>query len=86
MTPDVPLSVMTPLVVTPSQFTANVKLDIKQYPTFNGEIGSWRKFKSNVLAIAATHGLEDVFDTKYKVPDPTAYAYVLFQEKTILFI
>ncbi len=45
------------------KFKSNVKMDIKQYPTFNGEIEGWLKFKRNVLSIAATHDLEDILQS-----------------------
>ena len=51
-----------------AKFQANVKLDIKQYPTFDGELAHWLKFKRNVLALAATHGLMDIFDENYTIP------------------
>ena len=38
------------------KFHTNIKLDVKQYPTFGGELAQWLKFKHNVLALAATHG------------------------------
>ncbi|HEY9708216.1 MAG TPA: hypothetical protein V6D48_08430 [Oculatellaceae cyanobacterium] len=64
-----------------STFVTNVKLDVKQYPIFNGENTQWPKFKQGVLALASTHGLDDVFDSKYVVPDPTEPTWQLFHEK-----
>ena len=64
-----------------SPFVTNVKLDVKQYPVFNGDIAQWAKFKRGVLALAATHGLDDVFDPKFVVPDPTQLAWSIFNEK-----
>src|SRR5687768_8531759 len=64
-----------------SPFVTNVKLDVKQYPLFNGENTQWAKFKRGVLALAATHGLDDVFDPKYVVPDVTQLAWSIFNEK-----
>ena len=59
----------------------NVKLDVKQYPVFNGDGSAWIKFKRGVLSIASTHGLDDVFD-EHKTPsaigDPD---HVLFHDK-----
>ena len=64
-----------------SSFMNSVKCDIKQYPTFAGDFDKWPYFKRQVIALAATHGLEDVFDSKYTVPligDPD---FQLFQSK-----
>ena len=51
-----------------ARFQANVKLDVKLYPTFSGKIEEWYKFKRGVLALAATHGLTNVFYVMYPVP------------------
>lgn len=67
--------------VMPAPFASNVKLDVKQYPVFNGEIANWSKFKRGVLALAATHNLDDVFDIGFTVPSPNSTAYSVFQEK-----
>ena len=64
-----------------SPFVTNVKLDVKQYPLFNGENTQWAKFKRGVLALAATHGLDDVFNPKFVVPDVTQMAWSIFNEK-----
>ena len=32
-----------------SCFQSNVKLDVKSYPSFDGELGNWFKFKRGVL-------------------------------------
>ena len=53
---------------TVETFWSNVKLDIKQYPTFDGELAHWLKFKRNVLALTATHGLMDIFDKTFIIP------------------
>jgi hypothetical protein len=58
-----------------------VKLDVKAYPIFNGEPGNWTKFKRGVLALAATHGLDKIFDSKTVVPDPFDTSYMMYQEK-----
>ena len=50
------------------KFHANVKLDVKQYPTFDGELSHWLKFKRNVLALAATHRLMDIFNEDFIIP------------------
>ena len=63
-----PLQVTVPSTLTTSQhistssFMPNVKLDVKQYPMFNGDGASWIKFKEGVLSLASTHGLNYVFD------------------------
>jgi hypothetical protein len=64
-----------------SPFVTNVKLDVKQYLQFNGENTQWAKFKRGVLALAATHGLDDVFNPKFVVPDVTQFAWSIFNEK-----
>ena len=40
----------------PASFMPNIKLDVKQYPVFNGDLASWMKFKRGVLSIASTQG------------------------------
>ena len=80
-------SVTTSMAATTSASTqqvvlnANVKWDIKQYPTFNGDNASWPKFKRGVISIAITHGLDKIFDEKYQVPDKNDPSYQLYQEK-----
>ena len=59
----------------------NVKWDIKQYPIFNGDYSAWPKFKRGVISIAITHGLDEIFDEKYQVPNPGEPTYQLYQEK-----
>jgi hypothetical protein len=59
----------------------SVKCDIKQYPTFAGDFDKWPYFKRQVIALAATHGLEDVFDPKYTVPVIGDPDFLLFQAK-----
>ena len=56
----------------------NVKVDVKQYPIFNGENTNWPKFKKGVLSIASTHGLDEVFDKNTVVSfsgDPNYFTY-----------
>ena len=50
------------------RFYSNVKFDIKSYPAFDGKLENWFKFKRSVLALAATHGLENIFDDNYVPP------------------
>ena len=50
------------------KFNSSVKLDVKLYPTFDGSLGGWLKFKRGVLALASTHGLDDVFNKNFQVP------------------
>ena len=59
---------ISPNFISPNSFIPNVKLDVKTYPTFNGESAQWAKFKRGVLSIASTHGLDDIFDENYIVP------------------
>ena len=86
--PDIPLSnhplSSVPTVMSP--FITNVKLDVKQYPIFNGENVHWPKFKREVLALASTHGLDDVFDPKYVVPSPNDPMYQGYITKVIRII
>ena len=79
--PVVSTSMVTGNAPMMSQFVTNVKLDVKQYPIFNGENAQWAKFKRGVLALAATHGLDDVFDPKYVVPDASHPEWSMFHEK-----
>src|SRR6478672_10064528 len=64
-----------------SPFVTNVKLDVKQYPLFNGDTSQCAKFKRGVLALAATYGLEDVFNPKFVVPDVTEFTWSIYNEK-----
>src|SRR5688572_29267042 len=59
----------------------NVKLDVKQYPVFNGEQASWMKLKRGVLSIASTHGFVDGFDEIKVFPVVGNHDYPLFHEK-----
>lgn len=71
-------------IITSPQTTSlvtNIKLDIKQYPIFNGDTASWPKFKRGVLSIASTHGLDKVFDENYTVPTFGDVDYQEYQEK-----
>ena len=74
---------MTPVVQSVANLAIanNVKWDIKQYPTFNGDIASWPKFKRGVISIAITHGLDDIFDEKFQVPTIGDPSYQVYQEK-----
>ncbi|HEY9706868.1 MAG TPA: hypothetical protein V6D48_01555 [Oculatellaceae cyanobacterium] len=80
-----PHATTAPSIVTTttsvSTFRTNVKVDVKQYPVFNGDIAHWSKFKRGVLALAATHGLDDVFDGKFVVPIVSDPHYGAYQEK-----
>ena len=67
-----------------SPFVTNEKLDVKQYPIFNGDSAQWAKFKRGVLALVATHGLADVFDSKYVVSNSNQIAWHIFQERNKL--
>ena len=60
---------------------SNVKLDVKQYPTFNGDGAQWIKFKRGVHSIASTHGLDDVFDDTKVIPAVGELDFPLFHEK-----
>lgn len=52
-----------------SKFQSNIKLDVKLYPTFDGKVSEWLKFKRGILSIASTHGLDDIFDPSFSVPN-----------------
>ena len=77
--PDMPYSspVLSSMPNVMPSFVTNVKLDVKQYPIFNGDNAQWTKFKQGVLALAATHSLDDVFDPKFVVPQPSDSMYQL---------
>ena len=64
-----------------SRFHSNVKLDVKTYPAFDGELGNWLKFKRAVLALAATHDLLDVFNEQFIPPTNPGQAKQLFDAK-----
>ena len=61
-----------------SRFQSNIKLDVKTYPAFDGELGNWLKFKRAVLALAATHNLLDVFNEQFLPPTNPGQAKDLF--------
>ena len=71
----------TPGTTSTASLMPNVKLDVKQYPTFNGKNASWIKFKRGVLSIASTHGLDEVFDNKTILPVVGDPSYLLFMER-----
>ena len=77
--PDTTTSSTLPTVMSP--FVTNVKLDVKQYPIFKEVNAHWPKFKHGVLALASTHGLDDVFGPKFVVPDPTDPTWSTYNEK-----
>ena len=64
-----------------SCFQSNIKLDMKTYPAFDGELGNWLKFKRSVLALAATHDLLDVFDEQFVPPTNPGQAKDLFDAR-----
>ena len=66
-------------MVTP--FVTHVKWYMKQYPIFNGDSAQWNKFKGGVLALAASHNLDDVFNPRFVVLDPTQVAWTTYQDK-----
>src|SRR5687767_5262272 len=78
-----PMSYMiqTPTMSQQSAFSMNVKCDTKQYLPFSSEYAKWPKYKRDITGLAATHGLDNVFDPKYNVPNPSDPDYGLFQEK-----
>ena len=81
-----PMSYMnpSPQLTQQSGFTHNVKCDVKQYPTFSGDHSAWPKFKRAVISLPVTHGLDDVFDKKFSVPNPNDPDYQIFQVKNKL--
>lgn len=68
------------------KFHANVKLYVKQYPTFDEELSHWLKLKRNVLALAAIHGLMDIFDENYIIPTGKGTDLEVYQAKNSLSI
>ena len=62
-------------------FMPNVKLDVKHYPVYNGDGSSWIEFKRNVLSIASTHGLDDVFDQHRSLPADGDPDFSMFKQK-----
>ena len=64
-----------------AKFQSNVKLDVKLYPTFDGELANWLKFKRGVLALAATHNLLEIFDEGYSPPQNEGQDKDLFNAK-----
>ena len=39
------------------------------------------KYKRDIVTLASTHGLDDVFDPKFNVPTPSDPDFNIFQEK-----
>jgi hypothetical protein len=76
----IPLSPNVP-AIQPPRLVTNVKLDVKQYPTFNGDTASWPRFKRGVISIASTHGLDDIFDVSFNVPTIGDQDYLYYQDK-----
>src|SRR5687767_11288956 len=71
----------TPTMSQQSSFNMNIKCDIKQYPVFKGENAKWPKYKRDIIGMAATHGLGDVFDPNFSVPFPSDPDYNFYKEK-----
>ena len=47
------------------KFNSKMKLDVKQYPSFDSSKTNWLKFKCKVLSLIATCGLDEVLDPQY---------------------
>lgn len=67
--------------MSPASFMPNVKLDVKQYPIFNGDMAAWSKFKRGVLSIASTHGLDEIFEDGTIVPAQGDSNFQFYTEK-----
>ena len=65
----------------PMDSMLQVKLDIKAYPTFNGQLSEWLKFKHQVLAVGSTHGLDTLFEVAYSVPVDGTSEFEVYERK-----
>ena len=65
----------------PATFLSHIKVDIKQYPLFDGSRTKWLSFKRNVVALAVTHDLDDIFDVNLVPPLPSDPIYSLYNSK-----
>ena len=71
-----------------SRFAANVKLDVKAYPTWNGELGGWAGFNRATTSLAASHKLSRVLisPAQWVEPNPGTDDEELFtQQNTFMY-
>ena len=71
-----------------SMFAANVKLDVKAYPVWNGELGGWAGFNRATTSLAASHKLSRVLISpdKWVEPNPgTDDAELFTQQNTFMY-
>jgi len=53
-----------------ANFQSQIKLDVKSFRVFNGEITDWLPIKRGMVAVAASQGLSRVFQDPAHVPVP----------------
>ena len=58
------VSSSTPKSNVVSHFQSSVKLDMKSYPAFDGELGNWLKFKRGVLALCPNRYVKTRFQNE----------------------
>ncbi|MGH3053536.1 MAG: hypothetical protein ACRDL7_00985, partial [Gaiellaceae bacterium] len=53
---------------TAEKFINSIKLDVGQYPRFDGTLDYWLQYKRKIVSIAVTHGLERIFNETEDAP------------------
>ena len=48
-----------------------IKIDLKVYQTFNGQTKDWKKFKIQFSSVATIHGINNLIEEDYLIPDST---------------
>lgn len=64
-----------------AKFQFSIKLDLKAYPTFDGVLTSWLRFKRSAMALVATYGLGEIFNEDFEVSTQAGRNKVLFESK-----
>ena len=57
-------SITSTITQTTSSYD-NIKIDIKPYPTFNGQTKDWRKYKIKFSSVTIIHGIYCFMEEKY---------------------
>ena len=69
-----------------TNFLTNVKIDIKSYPVFEGQVKDWKKYKRQFTSVATIHGISYLMETSYEMPLPTDSIYgKVLSENTFLY-
>ena len=57
---------------TPTKSTGVLKVSLKDYPTTSGKSSDWNRYRRKLIATATANGHEQVYQSNFKVPDPTS--------------